>query len=73
MLYSFAKNFFSFSSLIQSALDGFNVALFAYGQTGSGKTFTMEGGERLDQLHEMSFNENLFSSASTQVAFFKYT
>merc|ERR1719221_848615 len=29
--------------LIQSALDGYRVAIFAYGQTGSGKTYTMEG------------------------------
>jgi len=29
--------------LVQSALDGFKVAIFAYGQTGSGKTYTMEG------------------------------
>lgn len=27
--------------LIQSAFDGYNVAIFAYGQTGSGKTWTM--------------------------------
>jgi len=29
--------------LVQSAFDGYNVAIFAYGQTGSGKTYTMAG------------------------------
>jgi hypothetical protein len=33
------------SNLVQSALDGYSVALFAYGQTGSGKTHTMFGGD----------------------------
>lgn len=30
-------------NLVQSAFDGYNVAIFAYGQTGSGKTHTMQG------------------------------
>ncbi|EGZ16576.1 hypothetical protein PHYSODRAFT_314320 [Phytophthora sojae] len=31
--------------LVQSAIDGYNVALFAYGQTGAGKTHTMLGSD----------------------------
>lgn len=31
------------SQVVESALDGDNVAILAYGQTGSGKTYTMEG------------------------------
>ena len=31
------------SEAVQSAVDGYSVAVFAYGQTGSGKTYTMEG------------------------------
>jgi len=39
--------------LVQSALDGYRVAIFAYGQTGSGKTYTMDGlqGDQCEKEH----------------------
>uniref|UniRef100_A0A3Q4HMJ2 Kinesin-like protein n=1 Tax=Neolamprologus brichardi TaxID=32507 RepID=A0A3Q4HMJ2_NEOBR len=37
------EDLFHDTSLIQLAIDGYNVCVFAYGQTGSGKTFTMVG------------------------------
>mmetsp|Transcript_62649 Transcript_62649/g.149484 ORF Transcript_62649/g.149484 Transcript_62649/m.149484 type:complete len:570 (-) Transcript_62649:107-1816(-) len=38
-----AEVFEELAMLVQSALDGYRVAIFAYGQTGGGKTHTMDG------------------------------
>eukprot|EP00933_Yihiella_yeosuensis_P014804 TRINITY_DN13116_c0_g1_i1.p1 TRINITY_DN13116_c0_g1~~TRINITY_DN13116_c0_g1_i1.p1 ORF type:complete len:639 (+),score=138.61 TRINITY_DN13116_c0_g1_i1:43-1959(+) len=38
-----ADIFEEISMLVQSAMDGYRVAIFAYGQTGGGKTYTMDG------------------------------
>ncbi|CAJ1392522.1 unnamed protein product [Effrenium voratum] len=40
-----AEVFDTCKDLVQSAIDGYNVAMFAYGQTGAGKTYTMYGGK----------------------------
>ena len=42
------------SSIIDSAMHGFNSTIFAYGQTGSGKTHTMLGNEEDPGLAPLS-------------------
>lgn len=39
-----AEVFAECRSLVQSAIDGYNVTIFSYGQTGAGKTWTLYGG-----------------------------
>mmetsp|Transcript_15844 Transcript_15844/g.43360 ORF Transcript_15844/g.43360 Transcript_15844/m.43360 type:complete len:766 (+) Transcript_15844:68-2365(+) len=53
--------------LIQSAVDGRNVAIFSYGQTGSGKTYTMYG-TRDDEGIALRAASEIFSVATGSIA-----
>ncbi|KAL9259705.1 Kinesin-like protein [Drosera capensis] len=69
-----AELFRDIQPFVQSALDGYNVALFAYGQTRSGKTYTMEGSDHDRGLYTRCFEElfdlsNLDSTSSSRYSF----
>ncbi|GAB2232119.1 hypothetical protein Drorol1_Dr00011142 [Drosera rotundifolia] len=69
-----AELFSDVQPFVQSALDGYNVALFAYGQTRSGKTYTMEGYDHDRGLYTRCFEElfdlsNLDSTSSSRYSF----
>ncbi|KAK2977285.1 hypothetical protein RJ640_013050 [Escallonia rubra] len=69
-----AELFSDVQPFVQSALDGYNVALFAYGQTHAGKTYTMEGSIHDRGLYARCFEElfdvsNSDTSTTSQFAF----
>ncbi|GAB2283226.1 Kinesin-like protein KIN-14A [Dionaea muscipula] len=68
-----AELFSDVQPFVQSALDGYNVAIFAYGQTRSGKTYTMEGSNHDRGLYARCFEElfdlSNLDSTSSQFSF----
>ena len=52
-----AQIFEETKSLVQSAIDGYNVCIFAYGQTGSGKTHTILGDDADQGITPRSIKE----------------
>ncbi|CAI0403747.1 unnamed protein product [Linum tenue] len=69
-----AELFTDVQPFVQSALDGYNVAMFAYGQTRSGKTYTMEGSSHERGLYARCFEElfDLANSDSTSASRFNF-
>ncbi|XP_010312645.1 kinesin-like protein KIN-14B [Solanum lycopersicum] len=60
---------------VQSAFDGYNVAIFAYGQEHSGKTHTMEGSNHDRGLYARCFEElfDLSNSDATSTSKFNFS